>query len=82
MRGAVSLAVLCFLIAASTLGRARIPPNQRKFTSPAIDSVIANITGRMKDKEMAKIFENWLCLNEGVGQWCQLSFCERIWPCK
>ena len=38
----------------------RPPPSQRKFNSSVIDKLIVNITGRMKDKNLATLFQNCL----------------------
>jgi uncharacterized protein len=45
-------------IQSKTLDDQRPPLNERKFTSPVIESLIKSISGRMKDKEMARIFIN------------------------
>jgi len=36
----------------------RIPPDQRKFSSPAIEAVITNISSRMRDQDLANLFSN------------------------
>jgi len=36
----------------------RIPPDQRKFSSPAIEAVIIGISSRMRDQDLANLFVN------------------------
>eukprot|EP01116_Phalansterium_solitarium_P024239 TRINITY_DN8826_c0_g1_i1.p1 TRINITY_DN8826_c0_g1~~TRINITY_DN8826_c0_g1_i1.p1 ORF type:complete len:500 (+),score=177.47 TRINITY_DN8826_c0_g1_i1:106-1605(+) len=44
----------------ATVISARPPPNQRNFVSVAIDNLISNYTSRMKDPQLAALFENCL----------------------
>jgi meiotically up-regulated gene 157 (Mug157) protein len=37
---------------------ARIPPEQRRFVSPAIDAVIDDVSSRLRDPDVAKLFVN------------------------
>ena len=41
-------------------GGGRPPPSDRKFVSPAIDAAISDIKNRMKDPDLAAMFENCL----------------------
>ena len=50
--------ILLFFVL-SSLG-ARPPPSDRKFVSPAIDAAISDIKNRMKDPNLAAMFENCL----------------------
>eukprot|EP01127_Copromyxa_protea_P000079 TRINITY_DN1007_c0_g1_i2.p1 TRINITY_DN1007_c0_g1~~TRINITY_DN1007_c0_g1_i2.p1 ORF type:complete len:466 (+),score=61.55 TRINITY_DN1007_c0_g1_i2:21-1418(+) len=49
----------------------RIPPSQRKFSSPAIEAVISTMTSRLKDPSLAHLFENCFpnCLDTTVASY-------------
>jgi hypothetical protein len=62
-----SLACVLYVLGA----QGRIPPDQRKFSSPAIESVISSMTSRLKDPELAELFENCFpnCLDTTVSSY-------------
>eukprot|EP01063_Lacrimia_lanifica_P011007 TRINITY_DN17770_c0_g1_i1.p1 TRINITY_DN17770_c0_g1~~TRINITY_DN17770_c0_g1_i1.p1 ORF type:complete len:466 (+),score=121.04 TRINITY_DN17770_c0_g1_i1:54-1451(+) len=51
------LAVACVAVGAARL-TGRPEPSKRAFVSPVVDEVVANISGRMKDAELATLFTN------------------------
>lgn len=54
-----SFIIILLFFVLSCLG-ARPPPSDRKFVSPAIDAAISDIKNRMKDPDLAAMFENCL----------------------
>lgn len=64
------LAIVALLLAIS-VAMGRIPPAQRKFSSPVIESVINRFVSQLKDPELAKIFENCFpnCLDTTVSSY-------------
>lgn len=51
-------AVCLLLVALSSCCVARIPPEQRRFVSVAVDAAIADISARLRDPEIAQLFTN------------------------
>lgn len=52
--------ILCISICICSVPNQRPPKEQRTFSSHVIDSLILNITQKMRDKDLAQIFENAL----------------------
>jgi hypothetical protein len=71
------LIILLFFVL-SSLG-ARPPPSDRKFVSPAIDAAISDIKNRMKDPNLAAMFEN--CLPNTLDTTVHLAATSRVVGC-
>eukprot|EP00047_Mylnosiga_fluctuans_P014463 m.38692 g.38692 ORF g.38692 m.38692 type:complete len:478 (-) comp5521_c0_seq1:62-1495(-) len=54
------LLVACSTLAAATCAPGRPPVSQRKFQSPSVEAVIANVASQIVDKDIACIFANAL----------------------
>ena len=56
----LALCLLATAVRSQSLPSIRPPPSQRRFSSPAIDSLITSVSGRMADPDLAVLFSNCL----------------------